>query len=318
MRGVGRKICAIPYRRIGNRLLRMANGVLHWLTFSVLLPKRMKGVSKEKIYSVIFKSDTPAGKRFDIWLLVAIVLNILLLIVDSMIGDNNSSTLTDRLHRNNSWMWWVMKILEWVFTLAFTVEYYLRIYCLKKPWRYVFSFYGIIDFLSIFPAYLSLLLPATQALSVLRLLRMLRIFRIFHIERFVEESHLLLEALKRSAVKILIFMFFVFISAVILGTVMFAVEGNTNPQMSSIPKGVYWAVVTLTTVGYGDISPVTPVGQLISVIVMILGYSIIAVPTGIVAGETIESRKNRKNNAKKIKKMLDPVTADDEEAEDIS
>ncbi len=315
MRGVGRKICAIPYRRIGNRLLRMANGVLHWLTFSVLLPKRMKGVSKEKIYSVIFKSDTPAGKRFDIWLLVAIVLNILLLIVDSMIGDNNSSTLTDRLHRNNSWMWWVMKILEWVFTLAFTVEYYLRIYCLKKPWRYVFSFYGIIDFLSIFPAYLSLLLPATQALSVLRLLRMLRIFRIFHIERFVEESHLLLEALKRSAVKILIFMFFVFISAVILGTVMFAVEGNTNPQMSSIPKGVYWAVVTLTTVGYGDISPVTPVGQLISVIVMILGYSIIAVPTGIVAGETIESRKNRK---KKIKKMLDPVTADDEEAEDIS
>lgn len=318
MRDVGRKICAIPYRRIGNRLLHMANGVLHWLTFSVLLPKRMKGVSKEKIYSVIFKSDTPAGKRFDIWLLVAIVLNILLLIVDSMIGDNNSSTLTDRLHRNNSWMWWVMKILEWVFTLAFTVEYYLRIYCLKKPWRYVFSFYGIIDFLSIFPAYLSLLLPATQALSVLRLLRMLRIFRIFHIERFVEESHLLLEALKRSAVKILIFMFFVFISAVILGTVMFAVEGNTNPQMSSIPKGVYWAVVTLTTVGYGDISPVTPVGQLISVIVMILGYSIIAVPTGIVAGETIESRKNRKKNAKKIKKMLDPVAADDEEAEDIS
>lgn len=318
IRGIGRKIAAIPYRRIGKGFLRLANGFLHWLTFSILLPKRFKAVPKEKIYSVIFKSDTPAGKKFDIWLLVAILLNIVLLIIDSMIGDNSTSTLTDRLHRNNSWGWWIMKILEWVFTLAFTVEYYLRIYCLKKPWRYVFSFYGIIDFLSIFPAYLSLLLPATQALSVLRLLRLLRIFRIFHIDRFVEESHLLLEALKRSAVKILIFMFFVFISAVILGTVMFAVEGSTNTQMSSIPKGVYWAVVTLTTVGYGDISPVTPVGQLISVIVMILGYSIIAVPTGIVAGETIESRKNRNKKARKIKKILDPVAADDEDEEDIN
>ena len=297
---LARRIARLPYRQWGKRLLLIASNFLHWLTFKILLPKRFKGVSKEEIYSVIFKSDTPAGKRFDIWLLVAILLNIVLLIVDSMIGDN--STLTDRLHRNNSWGWWTMKILEWLFTLLFTVEYYLRIYCLKKPWRYVFSFYGIIDFLSIFPAYLSLLLPATQSLSVLRLLRMLRIFRIFRIERFVVESHMLLEALKRSAVKILIFMLFVFISAVILGTVMFAVEGSANEQMSSIPKGVYWAVVTLTTVGYGDISPITPVGQMISVIVMILGYSIIAVPTGIVAGETIESHKRKR--AKKIKKIL--------------
>lgn len=317
-RTVWQKIVAIPYRRIGNSLLRIANSFLHWLTFTVLLPKKWRGLSKEKIYSIIFKSDTPEGKRFDIWLLVAILLNILLLIVDSMIGDNSTSTLTDRLHRNNSWGWWIMKILEWLFTLLFTIEYYLRIYCLKKPWRYVFSFYGIIDFLSIFPAYLSLILPATQALSVLRLLRMLRIFRIFHIDSFMVEGQLLLEAMKRSAVKIMIFMLFVFISAVILGTVMFAVEGSSNPQMSSIPKGVYWAVVTLTTVGYGDISPVTPIGQIISVIVMILGYSIIAVPTGIVAGETIESSKNRKKKAKRIKKLLDPVAADNEEEEDIS
>lgn len=312
MKGIGRKI--------GKWLLRVANGFMHWLTFKILLPRKWKGVPKEKIYSIIFKSDTPAGKRFDIWLLVAIILNIVVLIIDSMLGDNSTSTLTDRLHRHNTWGWWIMKILEWIFTLAFTIEYYLRIYCLKKPWRYVFSFFGIIDFLSIFPAYLSIILPATQALSVLRLLRLLRIFRILRIERFVIESQALMEALKRSAVKIIIFMLFVFISAVILGTVMFAVEGNTNPQMSSIPKGVYWAVVTLTTVGYGDISPVTSVGQLISVIVMILGYSIIAVPTGIVAGETIESHKRRKKKAKKIKKILDPMSVDndEEEEEDIS
>ena len=324
IRGIGRKIASkianIPYRKIGEWLLHIANKFFEWLTFTILLPKKWKGVPKEKIYSVIFKSDTPEGKRFDIWLLVAIILNIVVLIIDSMVGDNSTSTMTDRLHRHNTWGWWTMKGLEWVFTLAFTVEYYLRIYCLKKPWRYVFSFYGIIDFLSIFPAYLSLLVPATQALSVLRLLRMLRIFRIFHIDRFMDEGHELLEALKKSAVKILIFMMFVLISAVILGTVMFAVEGNTNPQMSSIPKGIYWAVVTLTTVGYGDISPITPVGQFISVIVMILGYSIIAVPTGIVAGETIESHKRRSKRAKRIKKILDPVLEDneEEEEEDIS
>ena len=312
---LARRIANLPYRKWGEQIAHLTSRFLHWLTFSVLLPKRWKGITKKELYTIIFKSDTPAGKRFDIWLLVAIALNILLLIVDSLISDN--STLTNRIHRNSSWFWWTMKILEWIFTFLFTIEYYLRIYCLKKPWRYIFSFYGIIDLLSIFPAYLSLLLPATQALSVLRLLRMLRIFRILRVEKFVVEGHLLIEALKRSAVKIMIFMLFVFISAVILGTLMFAVEGNSNPQMSSIPKGVYWAVVTLTTVGYGDVTPVTALGQFISIVVMLLGYSIIAVPTGIVAGETIESHKQRSKKAKKINKILDP-TKDDDEEEDIS
>jgi len=305
-----RKIAHLPYRKMGKRLVHVANKFLHWLTFSVLLPKRWKRVPKEDIYEIIFKSDTPAAKKFDIWLLVAIVLNIMLLVVDSMISDN--STLTERIHRNSSWLWWTMKALEWIFTLAFTIEYYLRVYCLKKPWRYVFSPYGVIDFLSIFPAYLSLIFPATQALSVLRLLRLLRVFRIFKIERFVEEGHILMEALKKSAVKILIFMLFVYITAVILGTMMYAVEGERNPMMTSIPKGIYWAVVTLTTVGYGDITPQTPFGQFLSVVVMILGYSIIAVPTGIVAGETIESYKK----AKKIKKVLDPASEDNDEDEE--
>lgn len=296
--------------KVGMRFIKIVSGIFHWLLFKVLMPKQLKVATKKDIYTVIFKSDTPAGKKFDVWLLIAIVLNIVLLIVDSMISEN--STLTDRVHRNSSWLWWTMKGLEWVFTLAFTLEYYLRVYCLKKPWRYVFSFYGLIDFLSIFPAYLSIFLPATQALSVLRLLRLLRIFRIFRIERFVEEGQLLLEALKRSAIKILIFMFFVLITAVMLGTMMFAVEGNTNEAMSSIPKGVYWAVVTLTTVGYGDVTPTTSLGRFISIVVMILGYSIIAVPTGIVAGETIESHKKRKKS-KKIKQLLDPTDEDYEE-----
>ena len=302
-------------RKIAKWFVRVSSRIMHWLTFNILLPRKWKRVPKEDIYKIIFKSDTPAAKKFDIWLLVAIVLNIVLLVVDSMISDN--STLTERIHRNSSWLWWTMKALEWIFTLAFTIEYYLRVYCLKKPWRYVFSFYGIIDFLSIFPAYLSLIFPATQALSVLRLLRLLRIFRILKIESFVEEGHILMDALKKSVVKILIFMLFVYITAVILGTMMYAVEGGRNEMMTSIPKGIYWAVVTLTTVGYGDITPQTPFGQFLSVIVMILGYSIIAVPTGIVAGETIESHKRHRKKARKIKKVLDPVTEDDDE-EDIS
>ena len=302
-------------RKIAKWFVRVSSRMMHWLTFNILLPRKWKRVPKEDIYKIIFKSDTPAGKKFDIWLLVAIVLNIVLLGVDSMISDN--STLTERIHRNSSWLWWTMKALEWIFTLAFTIEYYLRVYCLKKPWRYVFSFYGIIDFLSIFPAYLSLIFPATQALSVLRLLRLLRIFRILKIESFVEEGHILMDALKKSVVKILIFMLFVYITAVILGTMMYAVEGGRNEMMTSIPKGIYWAVVTLTTVGYGDITPQTPFGQFLSVIVMILGYSIIAVPTGIVAGETIESHKRHRKKARKIKKVLDPVTEDEDE-EDIS
>lgn len=311
-----RRLIVAIGRKIAKWFVRVSSRIMHWLTFNILLPRKWKRLPKEEIYKIIFKSDTPAAKKFDIWLLVAIVLNIVLLVVDSMISDN--STLTERIHRNSSWVWLTMKGLEWIFTLAFTIEYYLRVYCLKKPWRYVFSFYGIIDFLSIFPAYLSLIFPATQALSVLRLLRLLRIFRIFKIESFVEEGHILMEALKKSAVKILIFMLFVYITAVILGTMMYAVEGGRNEMMTSIPKGIYWAVVTLTTVGYGDITPQTPFGQFLSVIVMILGYSIIAVPTGIVAGETIESHKRHRKKARKIKKALDPVTEDDDEEEDIS
>lgn len=280
-------LSSVNYRSIVKSLVLGLGRVMHYLLFEVLLPKRMRTLTKHDIYVIIFRSDTPAGRRFDVWLLILIVLNILLMIVDSFVFIREGS-LTVHI---------VMGVLEWSFTLLFTFEYYLRIYCLKQPWRYVLSFYGIIDFLSIFPAYLSLFFPAVHTLTVLRLLRTLRIFRIFKMERFLVEGRRLMNALRRSATRVLIFMMFVFIVAVILGAIMYAVEVDYNDQITSILQGIYWAVVTLTTVGYGDIAPVTPFGRFIAVIVMILGYSIIAVPTGIVAGETIEEhRRERKNN----------------------
>ena len=283
IKAILRWIVNIPYAEIFRQIINFIGDIFHRALFTVLLPKRFRSLTKQQIYTIIFKSDTPAGKKFDIWLLVLIALNIIVIMLESMSG-------TAR------WFSFTMRLIGWIFTIIFTFEYYLRIYCLNKPWRYILSFYGIIDFLSIFPAWLSLLLPAASTLSVLRLMRMLRIFRIFRMQRFLDESRFLLNSLRRSSVKILIFMMFVFIMAVILGALMYGIEGESNPAISSIPRGIYWAVVTITTVGYGDIAPVTATGQFISTIVMLLGYSIIAVPTGIVAGETIEEHKQRRHH----------------------
>lgn len=277
----------LNYRRIGSRTVHAVGNFMHWLIFKVLLPKKYRNITKREIYRIIFKADTPAGKKFDIWLLVLIGLNLLVIMLDSF----------EALHTN---MRWALKSLEWIFTITFTLEYYLRIYCLQRPWKYVFSFYGIIDFLSIFPAYLSLLIPATQTLTVLRVLRTLRIFRIFNMQRFLQESFHLLNAMRRSVTKILIFMLFVFITAIILGAVIYMFESGKNPSMKSIPTAIYWAVVTITTVGYGDITPVTPMGQFISTLVMLLGYSIIAVPTGIVVGETVREYRKDDNQQEKV------------------
>ena len=287
---VYRWIVEADWRGMGRKVINFIGNVMHMILFDVLLPKRYRGVKKQRIYEVIFKSDTPAGKRFDVWLLVLILLNIVLLVVDSLTG--TTTTMTQGAHLSVSYL--IFKLLEWAFTLIFTFEYYLRIYCLKRPWKYVFSFWGIIDFLSIFPAYLSLFVPATQALTVLRLLRVMRIFRIFKMKRFQEESYHLLVAMRNSAIKILIFMLFVLVASVILGTMMFSFESNQNESFDSILTGIYWAVVTITTVGYGDVVPVTVGGRFLAVLVMLLGYSVIAVPTGIVAGETIKEYKRPK------------------------
>ena len=280
---VGDKIASIPYKDIARSIIRFIGDLLHRTLFTVLLPKRYRSLTKQQIYTIIFKSDTPAGKRFDIWLLILIGANLVTIMLESMAGAAH-------------WFSVLMKAIGWLFTILFTFEYYLRIYCLKRPWKYVLSVFGIIDFLSIFPAYLSLFVPAASTMSVLRLMRVLRIFRIFKMQRFLDESRFLINALQRSAVKVLIFMLFVFIMAVILGATMYGIEGGVNPAISSIPEGIYWAVVTITTVGYGDIAPVTHTGRFVSILVMLLGYSIIAVPTGIVAGETIEEYKQQRQH----------------------
>lgn len=295
------KIVNIPYLEIMRNILNFIGDVMHRALFNVILPKRLRGLTKQEIYTIIFKSDTLAGKRFDIWLLIAIGVNVLVLMLESMAGAAH-------------WFAVVMRIIGWMFTILFTFEFYLRVYCLRKPSKYLLSFYGIIDVLSIFPAYLSLLVPAASTLSVLRMMRLLRIFRIFKMQRFLDESRFLLNSLKRSATKILIFMMFVFITAVILGATMYGIEGEKNPEISSIPRGIYWAVVTITTVGYGDIAPVTSMGQFISMIVMLLGYSIIAVPMGVVAGETLEEHRRIKDgrNTQQAEKSQQPPETDEE------
>ena len=302
LKALGNWIAEIPYAHIASSIIGFIGDLLHRALFTVLLPKRYRSLTKQQIYTIIFKSDTPAGKKFDVWLLVLIGINIVTIMLESMAGAA-------------AWFSWTMRAIGWLFTILFTFEYYLRIYCLNKPLKYVFSFYGIIDFLSIFPAWLSLLIPSLSTLSVLRLMRMLRIFRIFKMKRFLREARFLMNSLRRSAVKVLIFMMFVFIIAVILGATMYGIEGKSNPDISSIPRGVYWAVVTITTVGYGDIAPVTGTGQFIATIVMLLGYSIIAVPTGIVAGETIEEHRRRHSHRRHTNQTRYEIPDDEEEEE---
>jgi voltage-gated potassium channel len=249
---------------------------------------KMELPDKEKMFAIIFRSDTPAGKQFDIYLLYAIGLSVLILILNSIPSLNRYLSIP-------------FLILEWALTLAFTAEYLLRIYCSKNVMRYIFSFYGIVDALSIFPFYLGIIFPSMESVAVIRILRVLRVFRILNMGSFMQEASILLLSLRKSLRKIVIFMMFVFITAIILGSFMYAIEGDINPNLSSIPKGIYWAIVTLTTVGYGDITPLTDMGQIVAGIMMILGYSVIAVPTGIISADIIstdkKSSKKKKHNA---------------------
>jgi voltage-gated potassium channel len=226
---------------------------------------------REKVRQIIFEADTTAGKAFDEALLVCIVASVVAVMLDSIHG----------LHAEYGG---VLYIAEWFFTVVFTVEYVLRLWCVGRPKRYARSFYGIVDLLAIVPTYLSLFFVGSQYLLVIRLLRVLRVFRVLKIVHFVSEAGFLVEALRASARKIIVFMLAVVILVVIFGSLMYVVEGGSNGY-TSIPKSVYWAVVTLTTVGYGDIAPQTPLGQALASVIMIIGYAIIAVPTGIVTAE---------------------------------
>lgn len=190
----------------------------------------------------------------------------------------------------------LLAILEWVVTIAFTAEYVLRILCLKRPWKYIFSFFGLIDLLSLIPSYLGIFIKHSHYLSVIRLFRLLRIFQIFKLTPFLRDSYTILISLRKSRHKIIVFLFFVFLTSVILGTLVYALENEVNPGFSNIPESVYWAIVTLSTVGYGDIAPVTVSGKIIASFIMIMGYSIIAVPTGIITAEMSTSKKDIKTN----------------------
>lgn len=226
---------------------------------------------KEKLYTIIFESDTPAGKAFDVALLVAILLSVMVVTLESVewIRTDYSEAI---------------KTVEWVFTALFTIEYGVRIYCAPRRLRYLRSFYGIIDLISIIPTYLSLLIAGTQYALVIRSLRLLRVFRVLKLTHFLGEAEVLRKAMHQSAAKIIVFIGVVVTMVFIVGALMYLIEGPKN-GFTSIPTSVYWAVVTLTTVGYGDIAPQTVAGQTLASIVMIMGYGIIAVPTGIVSVE---------------------------------
>lgn len=230
---------------------------------------------KHRIHEIIYEADTNAGKLFDVILLIAILASILFVMLESV------QSINDEYGE-------LLNIGEWIITGLFSIEYILRIISIKKPWKYIFSFYGVIDFLSTIPKYLSLILVGSHNLAALRALRLLRVFRILKVTRYIGESNRLLIALKSSRAKIAVFLFFVLILCIILGTIMYMIEGAEN-GFTSIPRSVYWAIVTLTTVGYGDIAPGTPLGQLIASAIMILGYAIIAIPTGIVGSEMMKN-----------------------------
>ncbi len=231
-----------------------------------------------RLHEIIFEADTRAGKLFDIFLILAILLSVLVVMLDSV------ATIS---HAHGTWL----LILEWGFTLLFTLEYVLRLICVKKPFRYAASPLGLVDLLAILPTYISLIVSGSQYMVVIRVLRVLRVFRVLKLASYLGEARVLASALKSSRHKIVVFLVTVMTLVVIFGSLMYLIEGMDN-GFTSIPKSIYWAIVTMTTVGYGDISPQTPLGQFIAAMIMILGYGIIAVPTGIVTSELSRVSRN--------------------------
>lgn len=238
---------------------------------------------KQRLYVIVFGTETKAGKVFDIILLWAIVLSVLAVMLESV------KELNDRFG-------YVFAIFEWSFTILFTVEYTLRILISNKPKKYAFSFLGIIDLIALLPTYLTLITTGGSYLVVIRTIRLLRVVRILKLSRYLREASVLGDALKASRHKILVFIGTVFTLVMIVGTLMYIIESGENSAFTSIPRGIYWAIVTVTTVGYGDISPQTTLGQGLASVLMLMGYAIIAVPTGIVTSEIATAERDRKNS----------------------
>ena len=225
------------------------------------------------VHEVIFEADTPAGKFFDVALILAIILSIIAVIFESVTEIRNE-------HGQ------LLNVIEWIFTILFTIEYGLRIISLGQPWRYIRSFYGLVDLIAILPTYISMFVPGSQYLMVIRVLRLLRIFRVLKLVQYLNEAEYLLKAMRASARKISVFLFAILTLVLIFGSLMYIVEGDEG-GFTSIGVSCYWAITTLTTVGYGDLSPQSPLGRAVASIIMIMGYGVIAVPTGIVTAELV-------------------------------
>lgn len=235
---------------------------------------------KTTLYTIIFGTDTRAGQLFDIVLIYSILISVLAVMLDTVQSVSKS-------------FGGILWIVEWFFTLLFTAEYLVRIYCTPDRKRYVFSFFGLIDLVSIIPTYLALVVAGANYLLVIRLMRVLRVFRVFKMMRYMTEANLLMRSVWLARRKIAVFFFCVLVLATVFGCLMFLIEGPRN-GFSSIPKSIYWTIVTITTVGYGDITPHTVIGQIVATLAMLTGYSIIAIPTGIITAElAMEMRKER-------------------------
>jgi len=232
---------------------------------------------KLRLYTVIFEHDTRAGKIFDLALLVAIGISVTVVMMESVEPFRATHAVS-------------LRNLEWFFTIVFTLEYIARLLCVRAPWAYVFSFYGAIDLLAFVPSYINLVIPTGNYFLMVRVLRLLRVFRVLKLTEYLQESHTLVTALRASRLKITVFLFTVVAIVLVVGTLMYLIEGNEN-GFDSIPHGVYWAIVTLTTVGYGDITPHTVLGRILASLIMIMGYGIIAVGLITLAGFLWSKRK---------------------------
>ena len=241
------------------------------------LKKRLISEWREQMHEVIFEADTPAGKAFDVVLIVSILLSVTVVMLESVAGLRRSYGT-------------VLFAAEWVFTVLFTVEYLLRLAIVKQPLRYATSFFGAVDLLAVLPTYVSLFIPGSHYLLSIRIFRLLRIFRVFKLSAYLTEAQVIMTALKASRRKISVFLFAVITIVVTIGSLMYVIEGEKSGFIN-IPTGIYWSIVTLTTVGYGDLSPQTPIGKVLASLVMIMGYGIIAVPTGIVTAELTQIGK---------------------------
>ena len=242
-------------------------------------PDPFPGSLRERLHEVVFEADTPAGKAFDIVLILSILVSVVVVMLDSVAVTHARYGL------------WLTR-LEWTLTILFTIEYLVRLASVRRPAGYALSFFGVVDLLAIVPTYLSLLVAGTQSLLVIRALRLLRVFRVFKLGYYLSEAHVLLIAMKASQAKITVFLTSVLSIAMVMGTLLYLIEGEAS-GFTSIPRGMYWAIVTMTTVGYGDIAPQTVLGQVAASGLMILGYAIIAVPTGIVSAELVHASARR-------------------------